>query len=269
MFTPGERTLISETAEGLTTITFNRPDRLNAWTPSMERELRESLTIAAEDDSVRAIVLTGAGRGFCAGADMNNLEGVASGAMELPAADLALQGTDFERRYSYLLGVPKPIIAAINGPAAGVGFVLTLFCDLRYVAEGAKLTAIFARRGLVAEHGVAWMLPRLIGTMAALDLLLSGRSIEADEADRLGLARKLPSQDFLVEVQGRTRELVSRSSPRSIAVIKRQVHRAWMQQLAAAVEEAEREQLASIRSADFREGIAHFLERREPRFTGR
>lgn len=260
--------LISETADGLTTITFNRPDRLNAWTPSMEQALRDSLLVAAEDRSVRAIVLTGAGRGFCAGAEMNNLEGVASGAIQPPSVDPALQGGDFERRYSYLLAIPKPIVAAINGTAAGVGFVLTLFCDLRYVAEGAKMTAIFARRGLVAEHGAAWMLPRLIGPMAALDILLSGRGVEAEEADHLGLARKLPLQDFLQAVQGKARELVSCSSPRSIAIIKRQVHRAWMQQLSGAVAEAEQEQAASLRSADFKEGIAHFLERREPRFTG-
>lgn len=265
---PESRALISETAEGLTTITFNRPDRLNAWTPTMERELRESLMIAGDDSSVRAIILTGAGRGFCAGAEMSNLEGVASGAMEIPPVDPALQGGDFERRYSYLLAVPKPIIAAINGAAAGVGFVLALFCDLRYVAEGAKISAIFARRGLVAEHGAAWMLPRLIGPMSALDLLLSGRSIEADEAEWLGLARKLPSSNFLNAVEGKARELVSRSSPRSIAIIKRQVHQAWMQQLAVAVAEAEVEQAESLRSADFKEGIAHFLERREPRFTG-
>jgi enoyl-CoA hydratase/carnithine racemase len=268
MSVPVERALISETVDGLTTITFNRPARLNAWTPSMEHELHESLMLATADSSVRAIVLTGAGRGFCAGADMSNLEGVASGAIQLPPIDPALQGGDFERRYSYLLAVPKPIVAAINGAAAGVGFVLTLFCDLRYVAEGAKMTAIFARRGLVAEHGAAWMLPRLIGPMAALDLLLSGRSVEADEAHYLGLARKLPSHDFLHAVQGKARELVSRSSPRSIAIIKRQVHQAWMQQLAAAVAEAEHEQVASLRSEDFKEGIAHFLERREPRFTG-
>lgn len=266
---PGDfREVLSEAEDGVATITLNRPDRLNAWTPSMESLLRTVLIAAGEDKAVRAIVLTGAGRGFCAGADVSNLEGVAKGTLQLPAADPVQQGGDFERRYSYLLAVPKPIIAAINGAAAGVGLVLALFCDLRYIAEGAKMTAIFARRGLIAEHGAAWMLPRLIGPMAALDMLLSGRSVGADEADALGLARKRPAQDFLSGVRTSARELVARSSPRSIAVIKRQVHQAWMQELSVAVADAEREQLISLRSDDFREGVAHFLERRDPQFTG-
>ncbi len=135
---------------------------------------------------MRAIVLTGAGRGFCAGADMARLSSAATGAGGLPEVPDTPQddgiAANFAQRYSYLLAIEKPVIAAINGAVAGVGLVVTLYCDIRYMAEGAKLTTAFARRGLIAEHGAAWMLPRLIGPMNALDLLYSARVLEAQEA---------------------------------------------------------------------------------------
>src|SRR5262245_37060621 len=162
------------------TVTLNRPERLNAYTPTMGEELRAALSAAATDDNVRAIVLTGAGRGFCAGADMARLSAAVAGKASLKvsaAAPVEGLAANFAQRNSYILGLNKPIIAGINGAVAGIGLVLTLYCDIRYMAAGSKLTTAFARRGLIAEHGIAWMLPRLIGPMHALDLLLSARTI--------------------------------------------------------------------------------------------
>ena len=163
----------------------------------------------------------------------------------------------------------KPVIAGINGPVAGIGLVLTLYCDIRYMAAGAKLTTAFARRGLIAEHGISWMLPRLIGPMNALDLLLSARTIEAEEAGALGLVRVLPAERFAEAVQARAAEIANLSSPRSTRIIKSQVYEALFQSLAEATAIANREQAICRDTEDFREGVAHYVEKREPHFTGR
>lgn len=247
------------------TITFNRPDRMNAWTTTMEAELRELLAQASEDGEVRVIVLTGAGRGFCAGADMGRLAQSAHGA---PAALAREAKGDLEQRYSYIMAVPKPVIAGINGAVAGVGLCLTLFCDLRYMAAGARLTSSFARRGLVAEHGSAWMLPRLVGPMNAADILLSGRVVEAEEAERMGLVRVLPREDFHDQLQARAAEMAALCSPRSQRVIKRQLNAAMVQSLAEATRLSEEEALLCRGTDDYKEGVAHFVEKRAPRFTG-
>jgi enoyl-CoA hydratase/carnithine racemase len=256
------------------TITLNRPDKLNAWTAVMDSELRAALEVAAADAQVRAIVVTGAGRGFCAGADMSRLSKVASGetARSNPSANGQGNGQgkgNFEQRFSYFLAVPKPIFAAINGPIAGIAVCFSLFCDFRYMAEGAKLTTAFAKRGLIAEHGSSWMLPRLIGPMNALDLLYSARTVGADEAERLGLVRRLPAENFLANVQSIARDMVTTSSPRSIGVIKRQVFQSYFQDLAEAWAVADTEMIESFRSEDFKEGVAHFVEKRQAAFTGR
>lgn len=252
------------------TITLNRPDKLNAWTSEMDEEVRRAIEHAAKDDAVRAIVLTGAGRGFCAGADMSRLSKVATGETRRasPSGNSSKLG-NFEQKFSYLLAVSKPIFAAINGPVAGIAFCLILFCDFRYMAEGAKLTTAFAKRGLIAEHGSSWMLPRLIGPMNSLDLLYSARLVDAAEAERLGLVRRLPSEDFLEKVQTIARNMVTASSPRSIGVIKRQVFQSFFQSLAEAWAVADAEMVDSFRSEDFREGVAHFVEKRAPVFLGR
>ena len=245
------------------TITLNRPDKLNAWTSQMDADVRHAVDAATVDESVRAIVLTGAGRGFCAGADMSRLSKISSG--ETVRAVVSQNGHEF----SYLLAVPKPIFAAINGPIAGIALCLSLFCDFRYMADGAKLTTAFARRGLIAEHGSSWMLPRLIGPMNALDLLYSARTIETEEAERLGLVRRLPAENFLHRVQSIARELVAASSPRSIGVIKRQVFQSYFQSLSEAWAVADAEMIESFRSEDFKEGVAHFIEKRRAVFSGR
>ncbi|MEJ8848088.1 enoyl-CoA hydratase [Variovorax rhizosphaerae] len=257
------------------TITLNRPERLNAWTQRMENEFRAAIEEAAADDAVRAIVVTGAGRGFCAGADMDILEaGAASGGEgTADASSLKPRVQGIERnyawRFSYLLRVPKPVIAAINGPIAGIGLCMVLFCDFRYMAEGQKLTTAFARRGLIAEHGTSWMLPRLVGVTNALDLLMSARTVVTSEAAALGLVKAVPAEGFLASVQQTARELVHFASPRSIGVIKRQVYDGLFQDLDGAWERADEEMHASFKSEDFKEGVAHFLEKRAPAFSGR
>ena len=247
------------------TITFNRPDRMNAWTTTMEQELRELLSQASDDDDVRVIVLTGAGRAFCAGADMGRLVKSANGAPGTVAR--AIKG-DLAQRYSYIMGVSKPVIAGINGAVAGVGLCLTLFCDLRYMAAGAKLTSSFARRGLVAEHGSAWMLRRMIGPMHSADILLTGRVVEAEEAERMGLVRVLPREDFHQQLQARAAEMAALCSPRSQRVIKYQLNQAIFQSLAEATRLSEEEALLCRGTDDYKEGVAHFVEKRAPRFTG-
>ena len=252
------------------TITLNRPDKLNAWTSEMDADVRHAIERATVENAVHAIVLTGAGRGFCAGADMSRLSKISSG--QRPSGnvsrDLGKSG-NFEQKFSYMLDVPKPIFAAINGPIAGIAFCLSLYCDFRYMAEGAKLTTAFAKRGLIAEYGSAWMLPRLIGPMNALDLLYSARAVQAAEAERLGLVRQLAAENFLQTVQGIARDLVTTSSPRSIGVMKRQVFRSYFQSLAEACAAADAAMVELFQSEDFKEGVAHYVEKRAAAFVGR
>lgn len=259
-------------ADRVATITLNRPEKLNAWTPVMAEQVRVAFAQADADEGVRAIVLTGAGRGFCAGADMSGLSSAIGRSGSPPVAPApATDGiaSNFAQRYSYILAVTKPVIAAINGPVAGVGFVVTLYCDIRYMAEGAKLTTAFARRGLIAEHGAAWMLPRLIGPMHALDMLYSARAMEAKEVETTGLVKALPAEGFRETVHARAAEIANLSSPRSCRIMKRQVYEGMFQSLAEATAIADRELAACRVTEDFREGVAHFVEKRAPNFTGR
>jgi len=219
-------------------------------------------------------VLTGAGRGFCSGADMNTLQGIQSGGASTgqkaaeegpfdPSAD-----PSFQKAYSYFPAVKKPIIAAINGAAAGLGLIMTLYCDMRFASDAAVFTTAFARRGLIAEHGISWMLPRLIGPMNAADLLLSGRTVDAMEAAAMGLVRVLPLEGFAAAVHAYASELATLSSPRSARIIKQQLQDAPFVSLAQATRFADAEQPQCFETDDFREGVASFTEKRVPHFTG-
>lgn len=249
--------------DGVALLTLNRPERLNAWTQEMEEVYFDLLERCDGDDSVRVIVVTGAGRGFCAGADMQQLQALGNGETDVS------EGPARERRPQSLpLSIGKPIVAAINGACAGIGLVQALMCDLRFAAEGAKLTTAFARRGLVAEHGISWLLPRLIGPSRALDLLLSARVVFAEEAGALGLVNRVLAPDMLLETTlAYARELAVNCSPASMATMKRQVYADLERPLGEALAEADRLMLASFGAPDFKEGVASFLERRDPRFA--
>ncbi|PHQ68340.1 MAG: enoyl-CoA hydratase [Sneathiella sp.] len=264
-------------SEGIATVTLNRPDKLNAWTRLMEKEVREAMESADKDDAVRVIILTGAGRGFCAGADMNLLSGIGDGSETREPG--AVYGTrpynvaipaDYQTQYSYFPSLSKPVIAAINGPAAGLGMVVSLYCDMRFASREAIFMTAFAKRGLIAEHGISWMLPRLVGHSVALDLLLSSRKVTAEEALRIGLVNQVHEADALMPAtRAYAKDLAQNVSPRSMAVMKRQVYNAQFGTLNDAVAVGNAEMLESFKSEDFKEGVAHFLEKRAPNFSGK
>lgn len=248
--------------EGVALITLNRPERLNAWTGEMGHAYFDALEECDASTQVRAIVVTGAGKGFCAGADMEELKALGEGNLE----DIALFPD--ERPQTFALSISKPIVAAINGACAGLGLVQALMCDIRFAAADAKLTTAFSRRGLVAEHGISWILPRLVGPARALDLLLSGRVVLGGEAETLGLVNRAVEPEGLLErALAYARELAVNSSPASMATMKRQVYADLTRELPDALEEANRLMGESFTAPDFVEGVASFMERREPRFA--
>jgi enoyl-CoA hydratase/carnithine racemase len=257
------------------TITLNRPDKLNAWTQKMEEEFVRAIRAAAEDDQVRVIILTGAGKGFCAGADLKLLLEISreSSPRAEFLTDVNVAGdvrADFRKKHAWLLSVPKPIIAAINGAAVGLGFVVPLYCDFRFASEKARFSVIFSKRGLVAEYGLAWMLPRLVGVGNAIDLMYTSRVVDAQEALRIGLvSRVLPEGNFLGAVQEFAQEMAATVSPRSLRTMKRQIYTGLLQNLGEALDLATEEMKASFGTEDFKEGVAHFLEKRAPAFTGK
>jgi enoyl-CoA hydratase/carnithine racemase len=247
--------------DGVALLTLNRPDRLNAWTAELGHAYFDLLEECASAADVRVIVVTGAGRGFCAGADMQELKSLGEGNPD------GVSVVADERPQSFPLSIEKPIIAAINGACAGLGLVQALMCDIRFVAADAKLTTAFSRRGLVAEHGISWILPRLVGPARALDLLLSGRVVLGEEATALGLVnRVLEPERLLEQTLAYARELAVNCSPASMASMKRQVYADLTRGLPDALAEANRLMVESFGAPDFVEGVASFLERREPRF---
>lgn len=253
--------------DGVAVLTLNRPDRLNAWTGELQTRYFDLLVECADSEDVRAIVVTGAGRGFCAGADMADLQALAAQDATGTINGDGDQRAD-QRPVTFPLGIPKPIIAAINGACAGLGLVFALMCDLRFAAESAKLTTAFVRRGLIAEHGISWMLPRLVGPARALDLLLSGRIVLGAEAAALGLVnRAVPEGQALDEAVAYARMLSRESSPASMATIKTQVYGDYAHGLDETVIEANRLMVESFSGADMAEGVRSFLDRRPPQFA--
>jgi enoyl-CoA hydratase/carnithine racemase len=260
-------------SDAVATITLHRPERLNAWTGRMHTEYRALLARATDDPAVRVIVVTGAGRGFCAGADTAALEGhVERGAYDPGVGpDLARPGygvrPEFDADFAYHFGIPKPIISAVNGPAAGVGLVLACYCDLRFAAVGAKLTTSHGRLGLPAEYGLSWLLPRLIGLTRAADLLLSSRVVLAEEAEQMGLVNRVVAPDELMEVTyAYARNMATEVAPSSLASTKLQMYADLHGDVATSVRDAGARMAEMMKGPDFAEGVAALAGRRTPHF---
>ncbi len=256
-------------------ITMNRPERLNAMTTRMLAEIRHALAAAEMDERVVGIVLTGAGRGFCAGMDIGALDEIsASGDFTIDTDGLEaepgdpMMGEDFAAGFTYMLSLRKPLLAAINGPCAGLGFCFALLCDMRFVVREAKFSTAFSQRGLVAEHGMSWLLPRLIGSSRALDLLWSARKFDGVEAERLGLADRLCEPGTALEcAREYITDIAATASPTSIMVMKQQVYRHLMTSLGPAMAETQQLMDESLTRTDFREGVRSFIEKRPPAFA--
>ena len=259
MIEPDEASVVYELDDaGVATLTFNRPDRKNGWTYGMEARYFQLIDQVSDDPDVRAAVVTGSGSVFCPGMDFEQL------------AEVRRSGTvifDGRKPQTHPLTLRKPLIAAINGACAGIGLIQALMCDLRFAAPTAKFTTAFARRGLIAEHGIAWMLPRVVGRENAADLLLSSRVVDGNEALALGLvSRVVVSENVLEAARAYARDLAENCSPLSMAMIKQQLSLADGQSL----EEARLAALPWVKHytshPDLKEGMASFTERRQPRF---
>jgi enoyl-CoA hydratase/carnithine racemase len=256
------------------TITLNRPEQLNAWTLRMGWEVRHAVTRAAADPAVVGVILTATGRGFCAGADMNDLAVLSNGGRvlterpdELRIADPLPELEFLASEFAYLMSCPKPIVAAINGTVVGMGLSIALHCDVRFMATDAALITGFAQRGLVAEWGLSWLLSRLAGPAVAMDLLMSSRKVTGEEAAALGLVnRVLPGTELIAHARSYIEEIAQRCSPSSLAVMKQQVWEDHHRTFAQAAASAKRLMAASLKQPDFREGVRSFLQKRAPTF---
>lgn len=263
-----------EVDRGVAVVRLHRPERMNAWTGRMHTEYRWVLAEAEKDADVRVIVVTGSGRAFCAGADSAALDGHAErGAYEagVDPSTLATPGygvrDEFDHAFAFHFGIPKPVVAAINGPAAGVGLVLACYCDIRFAASGAKLTTSSGRLGLPAEYGLSWVLPRLVGIGHAADLLLSSRVVLAEEAASMGLVnRVLPPDELWRATLDYAHAVATDISPSSLRESKRQLYTDLHRDVGASVAESEELLDRMATEPDFREGMAAYREKRPPRF---
>jgi enoyl-CoA hydratase/carnithine racemase len=260
--------ILADTSDGVLTITLNRPERLNAWTARMGTELRAAFDRADADDEVRAIVVTGAGRGFCAGADL------ASGGDTFDARKHSSEGPARDNGGEFTLRVfesTKPTIAAINGPAVGVGATMTLPMDVRLAAEDARIGFVFARRGIIPEACSSWFLPRVVGISRAMEWVATGRVFSAQEALEGGLVRSLhPKDELLDAAYALAREIVENSAPVSVALARQLMWRMLGAEHPMVAHRADsRGMVARGQSADAVEGITAFLEKRPASFPDR
>ena len=242
-------------------VTLDRPSRMNAFTAVTMKEIRHALERSMADRRVVGTVITGAGSAFCVGLDAASLAEAAERPPDTDAspAEPAL--------FSYIRGLPKPVIAAVNGMCAGGGFVLALMCDLRFAAEDAVFTTVFSKRGLVAEHATSWLLPRLVGTGRALDLLWSSRRVSGSEAVEMGLAERLAEPGHVVQAAtAYVKELAASASPQSLKITKELVHAHGSASFETAAHDGHGATMRSLGEPDFAEGVASFLERRRPKF---
>ena len=264
--------ILYEANDPLATITLNRPDQLNAYTPRMGDEIKHAIERAERDPDIVTIIITGAGRGFCAGADLGILKKATEGngffkseKLESDPGDSTMEG--FRAPLAYMHSVQKPIIAVSNGPIAGSGLALALFCDVRFAADKSVFTTAFAQRGLIAEWGLAWTLPRLVGQATAIDLILSARKVLPEEAAAIGLVnRVLPADELENFSRSYALDLSNNCSPTSLKIMKRQIYMGLHQQLDEAMGDAFRLMNESMTRPDFKEGVNSFLEKRPPKF---
>lgn len=255
--------VLYEVDEGVAVITLNRPDRLNAWNSDLGAAYHDYLDQAEADPDVKVIVVTGAGRGWCAGADMDLLQSL-GGSINGVDQDGKPDTRDTRRH----LQIKKPIIAAINGACAGLGFVYAISADIRFAAAGAKFTTAFSHRGLIAEYGSSWYLPKLVGQSVALDLLMSGRVFLAEEAKELGVVNRVIAPDELMpETLAYAKQMARSAAPLSMAIIKDQVYRHRSMSVDEAVEDSIGLMKASLQRPDFKEGVDSYLEKRPPAFA--
>lgn len=262
-----EAVLYDTTENGVAVLTLNRPDRLNTWSGDIARAFYAGIDRAEADPAIRAIVLTGKGKAFCAGAYLGSASNLGESLADAPQPNMAdLVG---ERHPHFVTTLSKPVIAAINGSCVGIGLTQALMCDVRFAAAGAKFAAPFARRGLIAEYGISWILPRLVGRAIALDLLLSGRTFLAQEAAELGLVKEVVAADELMpRALAYAEDIALHCSPASMAVIKQQAYADATNDLVAATARSETLLQESLRRPDVIEGIVSFLEKRLPDFPG-
>lgn len=254
-----EEIILNRVADGVSLITFNRPDRLNAWSPAMSERYFDLLDGAADDPDVRVVVVTGNGRGFCAGMDMKVLQTVGT---TTPRSDPRA------RKALYTRHIPKPVVAAVNGACVGVGLVLACAADIRFAVPTAKMSAMFTRRGLPAEDGLSWLLPRLVGVPRAMELLLSGRIFTGEEAYAYGLVHELlPPERLLERALAYASDLATNCAPTSMAAVKRQVYDDLDRDVEAALRIARDLRDEAVAAPDFAEGVASFLDKRPPRFA--
>jgi enoyl-CoA hydratase/carnithine racemase len=267
--------IIYEKSDRVAVVTYNRPERMNAWTMRMGAEARTAILEADNDPDIGAIVLTGAGRAFCAGADMQNLSNLADGTDQLEDPGKPLSGTEelnpnFRGRFSWMMGLRKPVIGAINGPAVGMGFANSLYCDIRIASDAARMGLIFTQRGLAIEFGASWMLPRIVGIANAMELAITGRLMEAEEAQRMGLVNRVVAPGELMgAARALAQSIAGQCSPLGVAHVKRLVYGHLFTDLATALVDDDEAAVTMLRSDDFKEGIKAFMEKRAPRFTGR
>ena len=263
-----------EVSDGIATISLNRPHRNNAWTGRMHTEYRYLLDRAETSDDVRVIVITGTGDRFCVGGDAKALDGHSkSGSYDAGTApDLITPGdTDvaaFREDFSYHFALKKPVIAAVNGAAAGVGLVLACYADIRFAVPGAKLTTAHGPLNMPAEYGLSWLLPRLIGGARAMELLLSSRKFLTDEAHAIGLIHQLcAAEDLMPTVRAYASDMITRVSPGSLWQSKRQTYLDFHRDVGSSVREANELLAAMVQQPDYKEAIAAFLEKRPAKWN--